>query len=353
MRAETRTHRNRVSDPGPNWIRSGQDLLKTDPVERMIYVDPAARPSRTATLPTQRTATPGNRLKLAPTLPAIDAPDSLPPIDDDEDAFMPSCRAAVDLSYAGGSAGIRPAGGAWSDTVRRRYAPTGDILLPSPPAHDTAPPDRDHGDHADSVSAALAAMNEADEQSTGLFEPGEEPYATFRGLAEGMGATGLPGGSPGGLPVATAPLSAMETLVPQDLPFDPVATGVVTAGGFGAEPSRPSLRLVRSVSAEIEDEFVGMRAAPLAMEPRPVSDEVVDWPPPRVRPTIDYPDDWSSDDVGNTLIVIDPVHRSHGSSRARVILLDMAAWVVGFLAMFFTGLVTTCSAALVFFAMSL
>lgn len=115
--------------------------------------------------------------------------------------------------------------------------------------------------------------------------------------------------------------------------------------------------LSRSVAASIENEYVGMRAVPLEREPRPQASEVVDWPPPAARPTLDAPSDWCPDE---TRIVLDP--RRSGSfalpapspspSRWWVVAIDAAAWLLGFFAMFLTGLVTTGSAALVVFALS-
>ena len=93
----------------------------------------------------------------------------------------------------------------------------------------------------------------------------------------------------------------------------------------------------------------GGRAAPAAPAPRPFSDSVVDWPPPMERPSIDYPPDWTGDQFG-TKVVISP---QRTLSRGWVMLVDFSAWFLGFLAMFLTGLVTTTSAALVLFALSL
>jgi hypothetical protein len=52
-----------------------------------------------------------------------------------------------------------------------------------------------------------------------------------------------------------------------------------------------------------------------------------------------------------TRIVVDPVRPQR--SRAFVLALDAAAWLLGFVAMFLTGLVTTGSAALVLFAVTI
>jgi hypothetical protein len=94
-----------------------------------------------------------------------------------------------------------------------------------------------------------------------------------------------------------------------------------------------------------------MRAIPSATDPRPVSDSVVDWPPPMERPGIDYPPDWLGDEAG-TLIVIDPT-RGQLSTRVWIVAIDAGAWLLGFVAMFLTGLVTTASGALVLFALSI
>lgn len=132
--------------------------------------------------------------------------------------------------------------------------------------------------------------------------------------------------------------------------------------------AREAERAAREAQAEAEAEAeaearaaalaeaveIDARATPASPEPRPERDSVVDWPPPMDRPAIDYPADWNprTDDWG-TMIVIQP----RGAVRQATIggpwMVDLAAWSLGFLAMFFTGLVTTGSALLVLFALSL
>jgi hypothetical protein len=111
--------------------------------------------------------------------------------------------------------------------------------------------------------------------------------------------------------------------------------------------------VVQSVADAIEHEQQATRAMPPVREPRPQTDEVVDWPPPRLRPTLDYPPGWDPQDMGDTRIVVDPTRPPAPRSRVVVLAIDAAAWLLGFAAMFLTGLVTTGSAALVLFAISL
>ncbi|MEQ1504030.1 MAG: hypothetical protein ABMB14_17440 [Myxococcota bacterium] len=145
----------------------------------------------------------------------------------------------------------------------------------------------------------------------------------------------------------------------QPLPRAPVRVapdgGLHAVDDHASLPPEPRPPLVNSITDAVAEEAVGQRAAPPASDPRPVADEVVDWPPPMVRPQVDYPPGWTGDEVG-TLIVIDPSNRFRLAERRSglpVWAVDAAAWTLGFVAMFLTGLVTTGSAALVLFALSL
>jgi hypothetical protein len=147
-------------------------------------------------------------------------------------------------------------------------------------------------------------------------------------------------------------LHATQTQL-DDITSDPLSSEQETRKPWEATDVRrpPSLSVVRSVAASIENEFQGMRAVPLEREPRPDAGEVVDWPPPAQRPVADLPR-WTDEGPGDTRIVLDPVARPR-RSRAWVAAVDAAAWLLGFVAMFLTGLVTTGSAALVLFAISI
>ncbi|MEZ4235636.1 MAG: hypothetical protein R3F59_05640 [Myxococcota bacterium] len=141
------------------------------------------------------------------------------------------------------------------------------------------------------------------------------------------------------------PAAAIPTDVPEeDGSLDPVSAGDgwrVVPVGLDEHTSTDAIDIAR------------MRAETTATpEPRPVSDSIVDWPPPQGRPGIDYPSDWARDQEG-TLIVIDPHRSPLVAARRRALLVDFAAWLLGFVAMFLTGLVTTASAALVLFALTL
>jgi hypothetical protein len=180
-------------------------------------------------------------------------------------------------------------------------------------------------------------------------------------VSPGMGLEGMDHAVPApelGLPLDDEGSLEPEPVSPAPWPLGhgPPDPGEPEEGWLGAGVrdlgETEAIEFDELVPTEVVDlEDLEARAAPQAGEPRPAGG--VDWPPPRVRPGIDYPPDWSRDELG-TMIVIDP-HRSGGwqPPRSRVLLIDFGAWLFGFVAMFFTGLITTASAALVLFALTL
>jgi hypothetical protein len=289
---------------GPNWVRREApevDVLATDPIEHHAILS--------SPMPTSGPRT--GRLALASRLPAPSAEDSLPviPENDEELARLPAGHRAF-LKQV--SEEIRKSETSGKPPAKIQPKPAPSSLEPFRPSDYQAPLvlEDDSGD-AD------------EEQSTNLFESFEEE----------------------GTPVGADMLSV-----------DQHATESIKTG----KRKHPHLTVVRSVSDSIEGEYAGVRASPPVADPRPVPDEVVDWPPPMERPGIDYPEDWWTDTVGGTMIVIDPV-RTNGlaggllgrSGRLGVMMIDAGAWLLGFVTMFITGLVTTGSALLVLFALSL
>lgn len=291
MRLEPRIRRTRT-DAGPNWVRR-ESAIEVD----ILATDPTERPGITSPISERVPNTPQRgRFPQTERLPAPSAEDSLPLIPESAD----------DLARL-------PAGNVLFQSPQER--PKRPSLPPSPVAVLLEPSSGDQ---------------DSEERSTHLYD--KDDASLHKGE--------LAGSEP-----QDHPAPARRTA------FDPASSN--TRGTRLPKP-RPSLSVVRSVSDSIEAEYAGLRAAPPAAEPRPQPTGPIDWPPPMERPGVDYPEDWWVDEVGATHIVINPIQRTHlFSSRFGVLLIDGGAWLLGFVTMFITGLVTTGSALLVLVALSI
>jgi hypothetical protein len=275
---------------GPNWVRR-EASVEVD----VLATDPMEHQAiLSSPMPTGGPRT--GRLTLAPRLPAPSAEDSLPviPENDEELARLP----------AGHRAFLKQHREELHKSETSGKAPPKAQVPRSPSSLEPFRP----SDYQAPLVLEDSSEDDAEEQSTNLYESDEE--------------------SAFGADMLSADQHAVE------------------------KKKSPHLRVIRSVSDSIEGEYAGLRASPPVADPRPVPDEVVDWPPPMERPGIDYPEDWWTDTVGGTVIVIDPI-RPVRASHLGVMMIDAGAWLLGFVTMFITGLVTTGSALLVLFALSL
>ncbi|MCA9491320.1 MAG: hypothetical protein KC621_15420 [Myxococcales bacterium] len=171
-----------------------------------------------------------------------------------------------------------------------------------------------------------------DEMSTGLFEPFQwdeaDPYTTgdfphLPPLAETPPFVERTASPPEQAPTPPEPVRVLRSAPPEPVP-EP-------------EPRRPHLTVVRSAEVELEEDYGGQRALPLAQPPRPPA--VVGWdhplPPRRAIATLPP---WFDEERMATLVVIDPtLARRPRRSPLAVAFAEASAWVLGFLLTFLGG----------------